>query len=119
MNAPLVPPAAQAAVPHPVLRAVQAAIARLAAFRPTRIVGEPDQADAQALADDLLVIAAIVDPIIAAIGDYAGSTIGLAPADVERDFSDQLRGALEGNATYTITAAFATRWGEGRVRRTG
>jgi hypothetical protein len=95
---------------------VQAAVARLAAFRPTRIVGEPDRADAQALADDLLVIAAIVDPIVAAIGDYADSTIGLAAGDLDRDFRDQLRGALEGNATYTITARFAARHGTGHHR---
>jgi len=95
--------------PHPVQAAIHAAIAKLAAFRPTRIVGEPDRADAQAVADDLLAIAAIVDPVVAAIGDYADSTIGLGPKNLDRDFRDQLRGALEGNATYTVVAALDAR----------
>jgi hypothetical protein len=88
--------------------AIQTAIAKLAAFRPTRVVGEPDAADAGGLADDLLAIAAIVDPIIAAIGDYADSVIGIARADRPL-FRDQLRQALEGNATYALTTAIEAR----------
>ena len=92
---------------HPVSTAIAAAIGKLAAFRPTRIVGEPDQADAHGLADDLLTLAAVVDPIIEAIGDYAQSALGVPATDVQRYFRDQLRGALDGNATWCITQAVA------------
>jgi len=89
--------------------AIAAAVARLAAFRPTRIVGEPDRADAHGLVDDLMTLAAVVDPIVQAMGDYAQSTLGIPAADVDRYFRHQLRGALEGNATWCITQAVAER----------
>src|SRR3954468_5224706 len=102
---------------HPVKAALILAIGRLAALRPTRIVGEPDLVDAHGLADDLLAVAAIVDPIVQAIGEYAQSTLGITPADVERYFHDQLRAALEGNATYCITQALAAREDDTAERR--
>jgi hypothetical protein len=105
--------AAPARPAHPVQAAVNAAIARLAAFTPTRIVGEPDAADANGLIDDLFAMAAIVDPVIAAIGDYADSAIGLPRAD-RALFVDQLRQALEGNATYVVTRAIEDRIGSRR-----
>jgi hypothetical protein len=90
---------------HPVQQAVNAAIARLAGFRPTRIVGEPDTNDALGLVDDLDTICAIVDPIIAAIGDYAAENFH----GIDRAlFRDQLRAALDGNATFDIEAAGRT-----------
>lgn len=88
--------------------AIQLAVAKLCAFRPARIVGEPDATDGDALADDLIAIATIVDPIIAAIGDYADSTIGIPQAD-RTSFHHQLRQALEGNATYVVTTAVEAR----------
>ena len=93
---------------HPVQEAIRTAVARLAALQPTRIVGEPDEADANGLIDDLIAVAAIVDPVVAAIGDYADSTIGIPRAD-RGLFRDQLRQALEGNATYVLTRAIAER----------
>ena len=97
------PPLAQFA--HPVQHAINAAITRLAGFRPTRIVGEPDMNDALALVDDLDTLCAIVDPIIAAIGDYAAENFH----GIDRTlFRDQLRGALDGNATFDIEAAGRT-----------
>jgi len=87
---------------HPVQRAINAAIARLAGFRPTRIVGEPDMNDAHGLVDDLDALCAIVDPIVAAIGDYAAENFH----GIDRAlFRDQLRGALDGNATFDIESA--------------
>jgi len=100
---PAAPPAHQVA--HPVQHALNAAIARLAGFRPTRIVGEPDMDDAHGLIDDLDIICGIVDPIIAAIGDYAAENF----YGVDRElFRDQLRGALDGNATFDIESAART-----------
>jgi hypothetical protein len=96
-------------IEHPVRVAIVTAVGLLASFRPTRIVGEPDRADAHGLADDLLVIAAIVDPVVQAIGDYAQSTLGVSAADVDRYFANQLRGALEGNATYCIIQTLEAR----------
>jgi hypothetical protein len=90
------------ALPHPVGAALARAAARLATLAPARIVGEPDLADARNLIDDLHALCAIVDPVIAAIGDYAESHFGRLDTAL---FADQLRGALEGNATFEIEAA--------------
>ena|SRR5688572_8729709 len=75
---------------------------RLAGLHLTRIVGEPDRADALNLVDDLDAICRIVDPLIECIGDYAAEHL----PGIDRDlFRDQLRGALFGNATYALEAA--------------
>jgi len=87
---------------HPVGAALARAAARLATLAPARIVGEPDLADPRNLIDDLYALCAIVDPVIAAIGDYAESHFGRLDTAL---FADQVRGALEGNATFEIEAA--------------
>jgi hypothetical protein len=92
------PPAA----PHPVQAALSAAVAKLSGLRPVRIVGEPDLNDAHNLIDDLEAVSSIVDPIVAAIGDYAESNFGKLDTSL---FKDQLRGALDGNATFEIESA--------------
>lgn len=97
------------ACPHPVRTAVQHAVAKLVSFRPARVAGEPDMADARNLADDLLAIAAIIDPVVAAMGEYAQSTIGLTHRHVDDCFRHQLRQALEGNATFVIEDAMRRR----------
>src|SRR5215470_12913371 len=84
---------------HPVRAALSVAVVKLAGLRPARIVGEPELADARNLIDDLQAVASIVDPIIVAIGDYAEANFGRLDASL---FKDQLRGALEGNATFEI-----------------
>lgn len=73
---------------------------RLKTLRLHKIAGsEMSKGDAQALVADLLDIARLVDPVILAIGHYAASFVpGLDVAE----FTDQLRGALEGNATNEI-----------------
>jgi len=93
---------------HPVQAAIHAAIARLAGFRPARIVGEPDENDARALIDDLLALAAIVDPVVAAVGEYAVSALGMPRAEL-KEFEHQLRGALEGNATFCLESTMRER----------
>ena len=75
------------------------------AIIPHQIVGEPDKTDAYNLADDMEALWRIVDPLIKAYGDYAKSTLGLSDDEVAKHFTDQLRGALEGNATYALTSA--------------
>ena len=85
--------------PTAVEAAIRSAIAKLAAFRPARIVGAADAADARNLIDDLTALTAIVDPVIAAVGAYAAENfVGIDRAP----FTDQLRGALEGNATFVL-----------------
>jgi hypothetical protein len=75
---------------------------RLAGLHLTRIVGEPDRADALNLVDDLDAICRIVDALIERIGDYAMEHF----PGIDRDlFRDQLRGALFGNATYVLESA--------------
>jgi hypothetical protein len=86
----------------PLNAAGQAAGQRLAGLLFTRIVGEPDRADAMNLIDDLDAVCRIVDPLIERIGDYAAEHF----PGIDRDlFRDQLRGALFGNATYVLEVA--------------
>jgi hypothetical protein len=91
---------------------VHAAGRALQGLQMTRIAGNyPSPADAQNLNDDLEVIWGIVDPIITAIGAYAAEHLpGVTDVDVKRHFVDQLRGALEGNATFVLSEA------ESRIR---
>lgn len=73
---------------------------RLKTLRLHRVAGsEMSKGDAQALVADLLDIARLVDPVILSIGNYAAQF--LPGLDLEL-FTDQLRGALEGNATNTL-----------------
>ena len=87
---------------HPVEAAVRTAACRLLNLKLARIAGEPHMDDAAALQSDLLAIAAIIDPIIETIGDYAESHFGKVDMEL---FRDQVRGAVEGNATFEIEAA--------------
>ena len=91
--------------PHAVKQAKAAAIARLIAWTPATVVGDPDAHDGQALNDDLQFIWSAVDPLVRAVGEYAQETLGISGATVERFFTDRVRGALEGEATYEITTA--------------
>ena len=91
--------------PHAVKQAKAAVVARLIAWTPATVVGEPDANDGKALNDDLQFIWSAVDPLVRAVGEYARQTLGLSRETVERFFTDRVRGALEGEATYEITAA--------------
>ncbi len=81
--------------------AIMTAIKGLANFSPTRIVGEPDAADAENLKFNLLELAEIIDPLVQAIGEYAHHHFGIQPAD-QPLFKDLLRDGLDGNATYVL-----------------
>lgn len=82
---------------------VHKAGAALAALRMTRIgQWHADEEDAKSLLDDLDAIVAIIDPIILAIGEYAGQHFSRIDLSL---FSHQLRDALDGNATYEIASA--------------
>jgi hypothetical protein len=100
--------------PHAVKEAKAAIIARLSAWTPATVVGEPDANDGRALNDDLQFIWSAVDPLVRAVGEYAQQTLGLSRATVERFFTDRVRGALEGEATYEITAAVNDRLARAR-----
>jgi hypothetical protein len=71
-------------------------------MRAHHIVGEPDRHDAEELVACLRQLAAIIDPVVAAIGSYANHHFGWVD---QRLFKDQLLNALEGDATFVIQEA--------------
>jgi hypothetical protein len=77
--------------------------ANLAGMRLHRIYGQATPDDAIALRDDLEAIARkIVDPLIAVIGDEAAQNFNGIDLKL---FTDQLIGALDGNATTVLSQA--------------
>jgi hypothetical protein len=96
----------------PAVQAHDKLVKKLAAIPPNRIVGGyADEADLETRANHLIHIARIIDAYILALGrdvkDNTSDGIDLA------DFTDQVIGALEGNATYQL-ARLAQRMREGR-----
>lgn len=88
------------------LDAVVANAARkLLMLRMTNIRGAGDKHDANNLIADLEAVASIIDPVVLAIGMYAKENLGLTDKAIKGNFTDQLRGALEGNATFNIEEA--------------
>src|SRR5689334_13344867 len=83
-------------------QAIADAIAKLAALTPYRVPEPVARADGYELAKDLDALAAIIDPIIEAWGDYAASHLGISEQDRKDCFVDQLRGALNGMATHVV-----------------
>ena len=71
---------------------------------PTQVSRWPSAQDGIELAKDLSLLAAKVDQVIMAYGDYAQSTLGVSERDMDL-FKDQTIGALEGNALYVIENA--------------
>lgn len=86
----------------PLDRAVKDAAMKLLGLQMTRIVGEADKADADALHDDLQALARILDPIFVAFGDYAAESF----CNIDKsDFADVVFTAIDGFAAYQITQA--------------
>lgn len=99
----LIPPLAA----NPLDIAVRNAGRKLCGLQMTRLWGEGDKSDAQSLTRDLLDIARIVDAALYEIGREAKAHFG---HDVDLTlFTDQMLGAIEGNATHTICAAVENR----------
>src|SRR6476659_993627 len=71
-------------------------------MRAHHIVGEPDRHDAEELVACLRRLAEIIDPVVAAIGRYASHHFGWVD---QRLFTNQLLGALDGDATFAIEQA--------------
>jgi hypothetical protein len=79
-------------------RAHHALVARLAALRVPRIVGEPDGADIRALADHMIEVADGVDAYMEAIGRELAAN---APCPVDAAlFNRPLFAAIDGNALF-------------------
>jgi hypothetical protein len=93
--------------PSPLDAVVHDAGRKLLNLRLTRIAGNyADADDAKNLNQDLDAICDIIDPVILAIGEYAKEHFsGISQKDIELFFTDQLKGAIEGNADFTITSA--------------
>jgi hypothetical protein len=81
---------------------IDTASAQLSQLRMHRIVGEPDRTDAEKLVANLRQLAAIIDPVVAAIGRHASHHFGWVD---QRLFTNQLLNALEGDATFVIQEA--------------
>jgi hypothetical protein len=69
---------------------IDTASAQLFQLRIHRIVGEPDRTDAERLVANLRQLAAIIDPVVAAIGRHASHHFGWVD---QRPFKDQLLSA--------------------------
>ena len=102
-----IPPSGGNRPANPLDLAVQNAGRKLMGLQMTRLYAQADKSDAQSLVRDLLDIARIVDAALYEIGREAKAYFG---HDVDLSlFTDQLLGAIEGNATFTICAAFESR----------
>ena len=102
-----IPPSGGNRPPNPLDLIVQNAGRKLMGLQMTRLYAQADKSDAQSLTRDLLDIARIVDAALYDIGREAKAYFGY---DVDLTlFTDQLLGAIEGNATHTICAAFENR----------
>lgn len=86
---------------------VQDAGRKLLSLRMTRIAGNyADKSDADNLRADLEAIWNIVDPVILAVGEYARENFtGIRDKHIKDNFTDVLRSALEGNATFILDEA--------------
>jgi hypothetical protein len=105
-----IPPSAVNRPQNPLDLIVQNCGRKLAALQMTRLYAQADKSDAQSLTRDLLDISRIVDQMLYDIGREAKAHFG---SDVDLTlFTDQLLGAIEGNATFTICAAFESREAE-------
>ena len=89
----------------PLDQIVHDAARKLLTLRMTRIIYAADRADADNLRADLEALWTILDPVILAIGEYAAEHFHIAPNDIKDCFADQIRGALEGNATHVLDMA--------------
>ena len=90
---------------NPLDVAVHEAGRKLQCFLMTRLcsVAQPTKSEAQSLVRDLLDISKVVDDMLLAIGREARAHFGHG---VELElFTDQLLGAIQGNATYVVEEA--------------
>ena len=74
-------------------------------FIPSRIGAgdfEPTRADGRDIQKDLELFARKVDAVVYAYGEYMREFGVISDRDLVDCFEDQLRNALEGNATYVI-----------------
>lgn len=95
--------------PNPLDTAIHTAGRKLLALQMTRFSAtcRPDKGEAQSLVRDLLDVARIVDAALHDIGREARAHFGYG---VKLDlFTDQMLGAIEGNATHTVCAVFEER----------
>lgn len=100
-NLTLIPGSAKPENPqNPLDHAIHTVARRLLALRMTRLTANPDKGDAQELVRDLLDICQIVDTGLLEIGREIRSTFGNG-IDLGL-YTDQLRGAIEGNATHDV-----------------
>lgn len=81
-------------------RAQANAIVGLAGLKLHNVIGEGDDADALAICDDIEALPKIVDPLLQATGEHANENFHGVDMSL---FTDQLCGAVDGNATFNMT----------------
>ncbi len=87
--------------PAPIRAAHVAMVAKLSMLQAPRVYVNPDPADFENVNDYLLDVAKIVDELLLAVGREIKSN-ATTTVDMSQ-FTDVLRGAIEGNATFQIT----------------
>lgn len=94
---------------HPVWLAAQMAANQLKSLQFHQCALEPTKSDADALIADVTVLWEIFDPVIEALGRYAGEHFGFSERTIKNSSVDMVRGALEGDLTYAIEQAHEDR----------
>lgn len=97
----------QPATPSPMDAIVHAAGQKLLTLRMANLALDPDRDDFDNVMDDLNILIEIFDGVILELGKYAGSHFGITQSQVRDYFADQLRGALDGNATFVLEEAMS------------
>lgn len=92
--------------PSPLNVVLAEAARKLVALQMTTLSLDPDRVDLNNILTDLRDVARIFDTVIAEIGDYAGPYFGVPQKEIVNAFHGQVRGALEGNATFILQEAY-------------
>ena len=98
---------------HPIRAAIVAAMERMDDIKPTRLSYNPGVGELASLLEDLAKWASIADSVTLAFGEYVRAEIGgIDRNQFEQCFCDQLRDAIDGNATFLISQAFERWWAD-------
>lgn len=93
--------------PSPLDAVMQDAAKLLASFQNTRLKYSPISGDVESVCEDLETVAAIFDGVLSEMGRHYAEHFGFSP-DKAADYFDGLCwSALEGNATFVVSAAYA------------
>ena len=66
----------------------------------------PNAGDVERTHFEMQKLWAVIDPVIAALGNYAADHFGISEKVVQEHFHHVLEKAMDGNSTYVIEAAY-------------